>query len=287
MGLGNGNAKSGDKGSNFNYELKSLQGLAQSVAILGTLATESTLISVLNAIIAADQDIEILLVRDNGNGGVVVQQITNWETGTPVISYKDVNGNPYVPVGPLEYLDPSAVLNLILTEITALNNKIITDTDDGVLATDQTLPLNMAILYAEGDGAEVRLKTDYSIDNRLLVSSLITGTVPLPTGAATEALQTTLNALITTIDAVLDTIKVDTGIITLSKTATSINTTGSGSVPIGASEVSFFNNGSLDATVNGTPLPAGVTRTFGFKNDILVAIAYDGNGEQLLIDYMA
>jgi len=29
MGLGNGNSTTGDKGSNFNYELKSLQGLQQ------------------------------------------------------------------------------------------------------------------------------------------------------------------------------------------------------------------------------------------------------------------
>jgi len=73
----------------------------------------------------------------------------------------------------------------------------------------------------------------------------------------------------------------------VAKTPTSVNTTGAGTVPIGASEISFFNNGSIDATVNGTPLPAGVTRTFGFKNDIDTAIAYNGNGEQVLIDYMA
>lgn len=37
MGLGNGNSKTGDKGSNYSYELKSLQGLAQLIALLGTL----------------------------------------------------------------------------------------------------------------------------------------------------------------------------------------------------------------------------------------------------------
>lgn len=72
-------------------------------------------------------------------------------------------------------------------QLTAINGKIITDTDDGVVATDQVVPLNMSILYAEGDGVEVRLKTDYSVDNRLLVSSVLTGSLPLPTGAATEA----------------------------------------------------------------------------------------------------
>jgi hypothetical protein len=117
MGLGNGNPKSGGKGSNFNFEFRNLRLLGQISNALsaalpappGGLATETTLVSVLNAIVAADQDIEILLVRDTGNGDQVVQQITNYETGTPVVTYKDVNGNVYVPVGPLEYLDPSAV----------------------------------------------------------------------------------------------------------------------------------------------------------------------------------
>jgi hypothetical protein len=83
-------------------------------------ATEATLLSVLNAIVASDQDIEILLVRDTGDSDKVLQQITNYETGTPVVIYKDVNGNVVVPVGPLEYLDPSAVLQLILADTTAL-----------------------------------------------------------------------------------------------------------------------------------------------------------------------
>lgn len=82
----------------------------------------ANLISILNAIVASDQDIEVLLVRDTGADDVVVQQIIDYTTGTPVYSYKDVDGNAYVPVGPLEYLDPSAVLNLILTQVTALNS---------------------------------------------------------------------------------------------------------------------------------------------------------------------
>lgn len=101
----------------------------------GALATEATLISVLNAIVAADQDIEILLVRDTGNNDEVVQQITDYQTGTPVVSYKDVDGAVYVPVGPLEYLDPSGVLNLILTQVTAINS----NTSDASTATLQAV----------------------------------------------------------------------------------------------------------------------------------------------------
>lgn len=114
------NAKREGARSHELYVLQALNRIKNAVDGIvppGGMATEATLVSVLNAIIASDQDIEILLVRDTGNGDLVVQQITNYETGTPVVSYKDVNGNPYVPVGPLEYLDPSAVMNLVLTEL--------------------------------------------------------------------------------------------------------------------------------------------------------------------------
>ena len=165
MGLGNGNPKSGNKGSNYAYELKNLRsisGLAESIRAhgLSPLATEATLISVLNAIVASDQDIEILLVRDTGNADQIVQQITNNETGTPVVSYKDVNGNPYTPVGPLEYLDPSAVLNLMLTELIAIeaNTSIV----ESVLTSSSTtgpgtIPAGSkaATVYIDGSGGEV------------------------------------------------------------------------------------------------------------------------------------
>ena len=146
----------------------------------GALATEGTLVSVLNAIIASDQDIEILLVRDTGNSDEVVQQITNYETGTPVVSYKDVNGAVYVPVGPLEYLDPSAVLNLILTESLAQGLTL----DDIETNTDNLDAALTALFGTLGQKASA--------------------------GSAPVVLSTEQELLITTIDAVLDAIKLDT-----------------------------------------------------------------------------
>jgi hypothetical protein len=121
MGLGNqgGGGNSGNKRSNHNFEHRELLILGEQLARLQLLATETTLISVLNAVIASDQDIEVLLVRDTGNADQVVSQVTNWQTGVPVVTYTDVNGAAYTPTGPLEYLDPSGVLNLILTETLA------------------------------------------------------------------------------------------------------------------------------------------------------------------------
>lgn len=168
MGLGNGNGKQGNKGSNFNYELRHLQLLGQLAAAAplppGSLATEATLLSVLNAIIASDQDIEILLVRDTGNADQVVQQITNYETGTPVVTYKDVNGAAYVPVGPLEYLDPSAVLNLILTELQS-----------------STLTPSYDIVNVVGAGSIAAGAREVSIKNNGAVAVTIDGSL-LPVG---------------------------------------------------------------------------------------------------------
>lgn len=548
MGVGNqgGGGNSGNKRSNHNFEHRELLILGEQLAALGLLATESTLISVLNAIVASDQDIEVLLVRDEaiGNGLPILKQVTNWELGVPTVTYENVDGTTYVPSPnpPVYvYLDPSAVLNLILAElvdqgltldsidtttantlvelldqgisldslvslITTLNSTVATEitlaqvlvelqainTDlDGLSleATQQLVltALNTVISNTTGLATEVTaalINSNVVLGNITLNSLLtafnaedfatettlsgiksktdllnfiatalevtVTSSV-LPTGAATEAtllttnslltimdavldnilsdtnamvvdlaaievLITNTNALLTTIDGVLDAIKLDTanldvalstrateatqllvnanltllntklntlgqkasadsapvvlsteqeallqGIITaintitipapvggsleatqllvkavldaikldtanldvtlssrlntlgqklsaasapvvlstqqegliagitnnnLPKTATSVSTTATGTVPIGASEISFFNNGNNDATVNGIPLPAGVTRTFGFKNDIDTAIAFDGNGEQILIDYM-
>lgn len=191
---GDGNAKQGNKGSHHSYQHRMLLSLGEIIAASTGGATEATLISVLNAIVASDQDIEILLVRDEGDSDVVVQQITNYQTGTPVVSYKKVDGTTHTVIGPLVYLDPSAVMNLILTELQ---------------------------------------------------------------------------------------------VTTAQKTPTHYVGTGTHNVPIGATEISIFNNGTGDATVNATIIPAGVTRTFGFKNPIAVAIACDGVGsEQLIIDYM-
>jgi hypothetical protein len=88
----------------------------------GLLAQESTLQGVLQAI-QDHQDFEMKLVRDTGNADKVVCEIAEYDesTDTYTYTYKDVGGAAYVPVGPLEYLDPSAVLNLILTEIANLN----------------------------------------------------------------------------------------------------------------------------------------------------------------------
>jgi hypothetical protein len=252
-GLGNGNAKSGNKGSNHNYEHRVLLALGKLVAAGSTagLATEATLLSVLDAIVASDQDIEILLVRDTGNNDEVVQQITNYETGVPVVSYKDVNGNPYVPVGPLEYLDPSAVLNLILTQVTAINNAIHLEVDDDAIAVEQELPTNINLLYGafEGEGVEW------------------------------ERIQTDGNGYLKGISDIL----IEVGLINTKLTPTlrvpllqRVAGAASSSVASGKRSVSFYNAGTTDATVTTGTLKPGESITFdaGGQGDTLGAIPY-------------
>jgi hypothetical protein len=98
----------------------------------------------------------------------VYQQITDYQTGVPVVTYKDVNGNPFVPVNPMEYLDPSAVLNLMLTELTALNA-------GGALSTEATSAA-MAI-----DLAAIELLLTGSAKTFNLIRAVAAGNIPAGT----------------------------------------------------------------------------------------------------------
>lgn len=126
-------------------------------------ATESTLISVLNAIVASDQDIEILLVRDTVTL-IVYQQITNYETGTPVVTYKTVDGTPFVPVNPIEYLDPSAVMNLMLTELLVLSTPVT-----GV-------PTSLSVVVGSGAASVAAGKRTISFKNTGNADTTVNGT---------------------------------------------------------------------------------------------------------------
>jgi len=150
--------------------------------------------SILNATIA-HQDMEILLVRDTGNGDLVVQQIREYDETTQTWStyYQKVDGSPYVApelVGPLVYLDPSAVLNLILTEM--LDQGLTLDNIDTTTAS------SLVELLAQG----------------LSLDAIVTSTGL----SATEATLLLTNALLTTIDA--DTSNLDVLLSTRASEAT-------------------------------------------------------------------
>lgn len=68
---------------------------------------------------------------------------------------------------------------------------------------------------------------------------------------------------------------------------TEIETTGSGTIPAGATEVSIINNGTTDATlstvINTGKVPGGSTKTLGMNGRTYPIIYYNANGNQVFI----
>lgn len=313
MGLGNGNSKEGDKGSNYSYELKHLQGLQQSLVLLGGLATEATLQLVLSAI-QDGQDFEAKLIEDTNGATFLEVRIWNPDTQTweaplyyPPGSNTGYNvGDPGGPVAPIVYINPSSVLNQIYTELLDQGlslDQIDLNTDD--VATQTTLAALLAAFNAEDFATQTTLAAllaafnaeDFATQTTLaaLLTELqlkadLTETqpvsavsLPLPTGAATEATLLQIDADTGAI--LVEILKLSSDIA--AKTPTSVVSTGVTNIPVGATEISIFNNGTGDGTVNGVKIPAGVTRTFGFKNPTSAIIVCNGGGtEELIIDYM-
>lgn len=151
------NPKAGGNPTSDLYKLQAINRVyeaVKNVATEGTLGNvNSTLISILNAV-AISPDIEVLLVRDTVTG-IVYKQITDYASGIPNVIYEDVDGNVVVPVNPLEYLDPGAVLNIILAQIGTVSHTLVTintstDGDTG------TVPINSVkgsvLNYGNADG---------------------------------------------------------------------------------------------------------------------------------------
>ena len=249
----------GNKKSNYSFQSKNVGILARISASVALGATEATLISVLNAIVASDQDLEILLVRDVavGNGDPVLRQVTNWETGVPVITYENVDGTTYVPapnpVPVYVYLDPSAVLQLILSEMLdqgltlddielntdGINLEVTQLLIKGVLDAIKLDTANLDVTLSSrwntlgqkvsASSAPVVLSTEQEAILQAIVTAVGLGATEA-TLLLTNALLTTIDAdtsnmvgILTAIDSVLDAIKVDTTAIAVDTAAMAAN----------------------------------------------------------------
>lgn len=129
MGLGNGNSNSGNKGSNFNYELRHLRLLGNiNAALGGGLATEATLQSVLATLtsLLAEQrlDFEVKCIQDS-NGDKYLMRIS-WDDAadTYTVDYIDGTGAVVVPVGAIEICSPDVLLQTIITELQTANTTL-------------------------------------------------------------------------------------------------------------------------------------------------------------------
>ena len=275
MSKGNLNTYGGKK-NNFSWQqsLLLINGAIQAAASAG--ATEATLQLVLAAL-QNGQDYEAKLVRDSDTPSVTWLEVRlfNTTTGTfdPPIYYPAGSNTPGSPVLPVIYIDPTTLLATIAANTTGLATEV---TVAGIKS--QTDLLNFI-----ATALEVNVSAS-----------------ALPTGAATSALQTSLNALVTTLNGLVAT-EATLATRASEATASAINTklTGAsrvpacsvvvadGSTPAGVKEVSLWFRGD-GGTLDGAAVPPGAVFTFrALKGeDTVGAVAYTvptGGPQEIII----
>lgn len=225
MSKGNLNTYGGKK-NNFSWQqsLLLINGAIQAAASAG--ATEATLQLVLAAL-QNGQDYEAKLVRDSDVPSVTWLEVRlfNTTTGTfdPPIYYPAGSNTPGSPVLPVIYIDPTTLLATIASNTTGLATEV---TVAGIKS--QTDLLNFI-----ATALEVNVSAS-----------------ALPTGAATAALQTTLNGLVAT-EATLAGIKAQTDLLNFIATALEVNVSAS-ALPTGAATSALQTSlNSLVTTLNG------------------------------------
>ena len=309
MGLGNGNPKSGDKGSNFNYELKVLQGLQCTCDQLknidaNTDDVEFILSSILTTL-QASTEYEAKFTVDTCNGDTVYLEVRVWNPDTstwgPITYYLPGSTTPVIPPGAatpgcLVYADPSAVLALILGAIQA-SNVILTDIEtsveliDNCVGTDgATAPANSFVIAGVTAGG-VQQTVEVNASGHVNISDgggsiTVDGTVAvssLPSVAISslpnEGQQTMANSI---------SVALASDQVGVQRTPTFLRPAGtSGTIPAGRYSMSFANVGTINATVGGITLKPGETMNFdaGAINNTLGSVAYNatGAGGELLI----
>lgn len=133
------------------------------------------------------------------------------------------------------------------------------------------IPVSGTVTITDGSGPVTVDGTVAATQSGTWNINNITGTVSLPTGAATE---TTLAA-------------VNTKLTATTRTHNTLSATGAGSVPSGSLRGSVLNAGSAVGTWNGISLPAGVAIPWDAvgPRDTYGVIAYNATGTTFIIEY--
>jgi hypothetical protein len=320
-----GNLKDyGNKGNNFPWQLKMLQGQqcacdALQEIVDNTDQVEPLLVQILAAI-QNGTDFEAFLVVDANEVTWLEVRIWNPATGTfdPPVYFAVGSNTPGTPVAPISYINPNTYLaqivsntaNLISIEAgtpDALGQTTMANSMPVTIASDQTaLPVtdNGGSITVDGTVAATQSGT-WNLNN-------ITGTVSLPTGASTEltlaallaafnledfATETTLATVAADLALIytnlqLNTISVaniDTKLTAAARTPNILSTTGSGSTPAGVYSFSIANVGSAAGSVDTQTLPAGVTINFdgGAMNNTLGAMSFDATGTTFVVTWIS
>lgn len=301
MSLGNGNPKSGDKGSNFNYELKVLQGLQctcdQLKIIDGNTDDIEFILSSILTTLQASTEYEAKFVVDTCNSDTVYLEVRVWNPDTstwgPVTYYLPGSTTPVIPPGAatpgcLVYADPSAVLALILGAIETGNETLIRIQDsveliDNCVGTDgATAPANSFVIAGVTAGG-VQQTVEVNASGHVNIadgggSITVDGTVAV-SSLPNEGQQTMANSI---------SVALASDQVGVQRTPTFLRPTGtSGTITAGKYSVSFASVGTANATVGGITLKPGESISFdaGAINNTLAAITYSTTtlGAELII----
>ena len=267
-----GNLKDyGNKGNNFPWQLKMLVGQQCACDTLKNIAdntdtVEPLLLQILNAI-QAGTDYEAFLVVDNA--GVNWLEIRIWNTGTgsfdPPYYFLAGSNTPGTPAAPISYINP----NSYLAQIVSYTSNLVSINAGTPNALGQTTMVNsMPVVIASNQTAVPASQSGtWNINN-------VTGTVSLPTGAATES---TLAAVNTKLTAASRTPNIRTYV------------NSAGSTPAGAYSFSIANVGTAAGSVDSQTLPAGVTVNFdgGALNNTLGAMGFDATGTTFVVTWIS
>lgn len=197
MGLGNGNPKSGDRGSNFNYEFRTLQVLGEILNSLSSSggssggATETTLSQVLTTLnnLYSEQrlDFETRSVKDS-LGNIYLMRIS-WDdsANSYAIDYIDGSGSVVTPTAPIQIYNTDGILTSILTELQKLTSpNTVSFIEDATPSNAGTITggtyKNISIqFYGNGglfEGVAVEDGKVISMKNKGLITNNLSYTVP-------------------------------------------------------------------------------------------------------------
>lgn len=282
------------------------------------LATEATLLNVLTAVDNM-RDYEVRLVVDSDVTPVTWLEVRYWDAqsgtlGTPQY-YLPGSTTAGSPVLPISYINDQTLLSQILAELQSTLDVNITNaavTVNGTVAVTQStspwvvsgtvnigtmpeveikndsgnpIPVNGTVTITDGSGPVTVDGTVSATQSGTWNINNITGTVSLPTGAATEVTLALVNS--NTVLGNLTLNAIDTKLTPTVRTHNTVSATGSGSVPAGSLRGSVLNVGSAAGTWNGISLPAGVAIPWDAvgPRDTYGAIAYDATGTTFIIEY--
>ena len=239
----------------------------------GNLATESTLQQILSSVDNM-RDYEVRLVQDSTlPNSVTWLEVRYWDAqsgtlGSPVY-YLAGSTTPGSPVLPISYINDRTILSQILAELMG------TLTVDGTVNVGN-FPSNFEI--SNDIGNPVPINGTVSVAGTVSANQSgtwdinnISGTVSLPTGAATE---TTINSI-------------NTKLTPTTRTHNTISVNGIGTVPSGSLRGSVINVGSSSGIWNGINLPTGVSIPWDSvgSRDTYGAISYNATGTSFIIEY--